>query len=134
MLKKDHLNLFLNDDKPKKIATSSSNRKIRSDKKHDIRIPIVTADLYKIIRSQSRERGVTMTVFTTQLIEKAINQSSQFDEIPYTDNELIVHAKVDRRIYLLLGNYADEWGHGSVRRASHRIFYNMLRREFGMIV
>lgn len=128
------MNIFLNDDKPNKPSPPSHVRKRRCDKKHDIRIPLVSEDLWKIISNQSRAKGETMTVFATKLVEKGINHYSQFDEFPYADNQLIVHVKVDQQTYLLIGNLADEWGHGSVRRATHRIFYSMLRREYGMIV
>lgn len=114
-------------------APASTPRKPRIDKKHDIKIPL-SYEMEYLIRTKGRENRKTKTQYSTSLLEKALSRSYVYPEVPYEDSEITTHAKVSRETYLIIGNLADQWGHGSVRRAAHRILMEMIRIETGGVI
>ncbi|WP_157930357.1 hypothetical protein [Mycobacteroides abscessus] len=114
-------------------STPSAPRKPRIDKKHDIKIPL-SYEIEYLIRTKSRARGKSKTAYSTELLEQALTRSYVFPEVPYEDSDISTHAKVSKETYLIIGNYADKWGHGSVRKAAHRILMEMIRIETGGVI
>ena len=133
-----NLNPSLNRNKKTTAAARPSTpsmapRKPRIDKKHDIKIPL-SYEIEYLIRTKGRAQGKSKTVFSTELLEKALARTYVFPEVPYEDSDISTHAKVSKETYLIIGNYADKWGHGSVRKAAHRILMEMIRIETGGVI
>lgn len=102
-------------------------RKTRCDKKYDIRIPVSEEEKYWI-RLLSKNSGLSMTQWTSQLINNSLLNNSHFQVIPYRDSDNIVHAKVDQETYKDLIHLSAKWN-CSIRRAAHRVFKHMLILE-----
>ena len=111
----------------------SGSRKVRSDKKHDIKIP-VTQEEKEFIIMASIGRGESETVYCTQLLQSALEQNSNFDEVRYVNHEQTVHVKLGQDFYGMVSYYAASWHCRSIRKAAHRIFMQSLRLERGEII
>ncbi|MCA1064512.1 hypothetical protein QTG56_23170 (plasmid) [Rossellomorea sp. AcN35-11] len=115
------------DVKPKAPSINSKGRKVRSDKKHDIRIPVNENEKWWV-RLLAGESVLSMTQFTTLLVEKGLTRNIEFPECSYVDSENIVHAKVDQMTYKELVRLQADWD-CSIRKAAHRVFKYMLILE-----
>lgn len=108
-------------DEPKK-------RKTRSDKLHDIKIPInETTDL--ILRRESRRYwNGSKTALGTEILTFGLEHIFVYPDVTYKDQANTVHCKVDNKTYLRIGDYAAEWK-CSVRKAAHRIFIEAYKKK-----
>ncbi|MBP3953632.1 hypothetical protein [Bacillus suaedae] len=111
------LNPMLNEQRrPRK---PSINRKTRSDKKVDIRVPITDQDR-EFILWNARSRRMSMTAFCTEIIQIQIQRNQEFHPRPYEHTDFIVHVKADEELYRHIVNYSIKWS-CSIREATHRI-------------
>jgi hypothetical protein len=109
------------------------SRRIRSDKKRDIKIPVTKEEKSFIIMA-SIERKESETDYCTQLLKSALARNTEFDEVKYQNLEDTVHVKVNAFLEEQIAYYAALWGWGSMRKVAHRIFMQSLRLERGEII
>ena len=103
-------------------------RKVRSDKLHDIKIP-VNEKLDALIRREAYKNwGGSKTAISTELFLYGLNHLISYPVIPYRDGPMTVHIKIDHETYSKLGGHASEWK-CSIRQAAHRIFMESLKKR-----
>ncbi|TDL91511.1 hypothetical protein E2R55_00015 [Vibrio vulnificus] len=96
-------------------------RKVRTDKLHDIKIP-VDEPVDMILRRESRRYwNGSKTALGTEILLFGLEQVLVYPDVTYTDKAYTVHCKVDHEIYQKIENYA-VIRKCSVRKAAHRIF------------
>lgn len=126
MRKDHHLNPVLTtsqkkDQKPKK-------RKVRSDKLHDIKIP-VTETMDMILRREChRFWNGSKTALGTEILMFGLEQVLVYPDVTYKDQPYTIHCKVDHETYQKIGEYAAVWK-GSIRKAAHRIFIEAYKKK-----
>ena len=118
--------------KPEKLKNSNP-RKIRSDKKHDIKIPVSKIDKQKVLL-YSRMRGLSEKKFCTSIVKQALEMNYELPEVNYQTSEFMIHINPDIELYSQIVNMSVEWNSPSLRVAAHRIFTEALRIESGEII
>ncbi|WNF36383.1 hypothetical protein RJD24_18470 [Bacillaceae bacterium IKA-2] len=116
--------------KPKKQPPPpkvSKVRKVRSDKKHDIKIPI-SAYNKKLVLLFARRKDLSVTQYCTELVAEALGYNFDFEEVEYKHTDTTVHIKPDKELYNLIINKSVDWS-CSIRRASHRVLHHALQME-----
>src|SRR3954469_12627095 len=84
-------------------------RKVRSDKRHDIKIP-VTEMVDLIIRRESRRYwNGSKTALGTDILMFGLEQILVYPDFPYKAQSYTVHCKVDHETYQKIGEYASQW-------------------------
>ena len=118
---------------PKKGNEPTKQRKTRSDKLHDIKIP-VTENMDLTLRRESRRNwNSSKTALSTEILLFGLDQLFVYPEVPYEDLPLIVHCRVNNAVYQRIGEHADKWN-CSIRKAAHRIFMEAYKKkQFGGI-
>lgn len=131
MGKESHLNPVLST--PQKRYEEPQKRKVRSDKLHDIKIP-VTESMDSVLRRESRRFwNGSKTALGTEILTYGLNLIFVYPDVTYKDLPDTVHCKVDHETYQKIGEYADKWKY-SVRKAAHRIFIEAYKKkQFGGI-
>lgn len=118
-------------EKPIKKESSASKiskpRERRSDKKHDIKIPI-SAYNKKLVLFFARRKGLSVTHYCTNLVSEALWHHYDFEDVKYKHSVVTVHIKADRELYLMVVDKSVEWC-CSLRKAGHRILNDALRME-----
>ncbi|WP_428909452.1 hypothetical protein [Niallia sp. Krafla_26] len=126
MEKRGHINPILSNKSKRK--TDQQPRKIRSDKLHDIKVP-VTESIDLIIRREARKGwGGSKTSVGTEILLYGLDHIFEYPEVIYKDGPFTVHCKVDHTTYNKIGLYADKWK-CSIRMAAHRIFIEALKKK-----
>ncbi|MGE7609836.1 hypothetical protein ACQKML_25020 [Peribacillus frigoritolerans] len=126
MGKVKHLNPVLSSSNKKTIEPQK--RKVRSDKLHDIKIP-VDEPMDMILRRESRRYwNGSKTAFGTEILLFGLEQVLVYPDVTYTDQPYTVHCKVDHETYQRIGDYAAGWK-CSVRKAAHRIFIEAYKKR-----
>ncbi|WP_057915844.1 hypothetical protein [Peribacillus muralis] len=126
MGKVKHLNPVLSSSNKKMIETQK--RKVRSDKLHDIKVP-VDESVDMVLRKESRRYwNGSKTAFGTEILLFGLTQVLVYPDVNYTDQPYTVHCKVDHDTYQKIGDYADVWK-CSIRKAAHRIFVEAYKKK-----
>lgn len=115
---------------PRKQSTTITNqqpRKIRSDKKKDVKIPVNEMQR-QLIRSSAFQEGITTTQYMSKLITEHLNLSyiAEIHSYDYIDTKRYIHAKLDQEVHKKLVHLAIDWG-VSQRAAATRILCFALR-------
>ncbi|PEC50905.1 hypothetical protein COJ46_01420 [Bacillus sp. AFS077874] len=131
-------NPMFNDRKEKNIKTEPVQaqqvrkvRKVRSDKKKDIRIPL-SLEAKQLIKKLSFQYNTYPTVLTTDILTEALYRMNEFDDVEYPQSSHKVVAKIDQETFIQLQNYCIQWD-CSIRKAAHRVIVNSLRKEGHLI-
>ncbi|MFS0776096.1 hypothetical protein ABC255_08830 [Neobacillus sp. 3P2-tot-E-2] len=107
----------------------SSERKIRTNKKFQIKIPVNAEQKLQIGRL-SLENGFKGEIHSylenifSHALERPYIQYSR--PIDYKDNRNYVSTKVKKDVYEKIASLKVEWGLRSIRQAAHRILINEL--------
>jgi hypothetical protein len=117
-----HINPMLNEQRRQR--KTKNNRKQRSDKKVDIRVPISDGDRDFVLYN-ARSRRESMTKFCTDVIRIQIANNKEFHAHPYVKSDFIVHVKADEELYRNIVNYSLEWN-CSIRETTYRILTDSL--------
>ncbi|WP_078557116.1 hypothetical protein [Bacillus alkalicellulosilyticus] len=120
-----------NDRKPSttpKEKTQTIQRKIRSDKKKDIKIPL-TLTQKQLLKKIARKNRTTVTQACTKLVEEGLTFFETFPEVDYENSTLTVHAKLSNFYSEQLFLYELEWDMSS-RKAAHRILTYVMERNY----
>ncbi|MBT2719167.1 hypothetical protein [Bacillus sp. ISL-57] len=126
MGKVNHLNPVLSSSKKKMIEPQK--RKVRSDKLHDIKIP-VDERVDMILRRESRRYwNGSKTALGTEILLFGLEEVLVYPDVTYTDQNYTVHCKVNHETYQKIGDYAAVWK-CSVRKAAHRIFVEAYNKK-----
>ncbi|USL11053.1 hypothetical protein [Bacillus bombysepticus] len=126
MGKFNHLNPVLSSSIKKVIE--QQKRKVRSDKLHDIKIP-VDEPVDMILRRESRRYwNGSKTALGTEILLFGLEQVLVYPDVTYTDKTYTVHCKVNHETYQKIGDYAAVWK-CSVRKAAHRIFVEAYKKK-----
>ncbi|HHB1907127.1 TPA: hypothetical protein ACOQ31_004801 [Bacillus cereus] len=115
---------------PRKQSTTITNqqpRKIRFDKKKDVKIPVNEIQR-QLIRSSAFQEGITTTQYMSKLITEhlRIDYISEIHAYEYKDTKKYIHAKLVQETHSKLVQLAIEWG-VSQRAAATRILCFALR-------
>ncbi|MFP3415015.1 hypothetical protein SB773_26160 [Bacillus sp. SIMBA_074] len=115
---------------PRKQSTTITNlqpRKIRSDKKKDVKIPVNEIQR-QLIRTSAFKEGITTTQYMSKLITEhlRIDYINEIHAYDYKDTKKYIHAKLDQGAHSKLVQLAIEWG-VSQRAAATRILCFALR-------
>ena len=103
-------------------------RKVRSDKLHDIKIP-VTENIDLTLRRESRRYwNGSKTAIGTDILLFGLEYILVYPDVSYKDLPYTVHCKVDHDTYQKIGEYATIWK-CSVRKAAHRIFLEAYKKR-----
>ena len=102
-------------------------RKVRSDKKHDIKIPI-SAYNKKIILLFARRKDLSVTQYCTEIVAESLGYNFDFDNVEYKHTDTTVHIKPDKLIYNLIIDKSVDWS-CSIRRATHRVLHHAVQME-----
>lgn len=107
--------------------TNKQPRKIRSDKKKDVKIPVNEIQR-QLIRSSAFQEGITTTQYMSKLITEhlKIDYISEIHAYEYKDTKKYIHAKLGQETHSKLVQLAIEWG-VSQRAAATRILCFALR-------
>lgn len=126
MGKESHLNPVLR--QSKNTIPNPQARKVRSDKLHDIKIP-VSEDVDLIIRRESRRfwRG-SKTALGTEILMFGLHDVFVYPDVTYKDGPYTIHCKVDHDVYQRLGGMAASWK-CSIRKAAHRVFMEAFKKK-----
>lgn len=111
----------------KKPITKEEGRKVRKDKKHDIKIPL-TLEQRKIIKALSHQAGEYPTNFLTQKMKLELPRAEFILEpvIPYPSNSKLSYpVKLEQTYFKQLQDLSIEWD-CSLRRAAYRIISSLL--------
>lgn len=126
MGKEKHLNPVLFSSR--KRSEPTQQRKTRSDKLHDIKIPI-SESIDTVLRRESRRHwNGSKTAIGTETLIFGLEQIFIYPEVPYSDQPLIVHCKVNHETYQKIGDLAAEW-RCSIRKAAYRIFMEAYKKR-----
>lgn len=125
MRKEKHLNPVLST--PRKKSEQPQQRKVRSDKLHDIKIPVNEAIDHKLRIESRRSWNGSKTALGTDILLFGLEQVFVYPEVTYKDGPYTVHCKVDHDIYQQIGSLAAEWK-CSVRKAAHRVFIEAYKK------
>lgn len=121
-----HLNPILTN--PRKKKDEPQQRKIRSDKLHDIKIP-VSETIDTIMRRESRRFwNGSKTALGTEILMFGLQQVFVYPDVTYKNSAFTVHCKVDHEVFRKIGDLAAEWK-CSVRKAAHRVFMEALKKK-----
>lgn len=117
----------------------SGHRQTRSDKKHDIRVPVSqkqkqTIHAMKISSSVNSHSDVSMTNIATSLVKQGIERRYPTQPIPYVNYDEVVHVKLPNDQYRDLLLMCNEWNYTSARRGAHRILIAMLNQANGGVI
>jgi hypothetical protein len=126
MGKETHLNPILSN--PQKRYMEPKQRKVRSDKLHDIKIP-VSETVDTILRREARRYwNGSKTSLGTEIVLFGLQQIFVYPDVTYKDSPFTVHCKVDQEVYQKLGDLATGWK-CSVRKAAHRVFMESFKKK-----
>jgi hypothetical protein len=126
MGKETHLNPILSN--PQKRYKEPQQRKVCSDKLHDIKIP-VSETVDTILRREARRYwNGSKTSLGTEIVLFGLQQIFVYPDVTYKDSPFTVHCKVDQEVYQKLGDLATEWK-CSVRKAAHRVFMESFKKK-----
>ncbi|MCM3715427.1 hypothetical protein M3202_15250 [Alkalihalobacillus oceani] len=75
------------------VRNSTKQRRIRSDKKTDIKVPL-SHDLRKILNRQAREKNMYATHYASSLVEEGLRCFVTFPHETYISSEKCVHVKL----------------------------------------
>ena len=79
------------------VRKTKEERKTRSDKKFDIKIPLDENQL-KVFRLLAYNRGMTPTAFAAYLVVKGMDYNLDFDEVEYENHPEIGRASWRERV------------------------------------
>ncbi|WP_347552964.1 hypothetical protein ABFG93_22190 (plasmid) [Pseudalkalibacillus hwajinpoensis] len=111
----------------KKPITKNEGRKVRRDKKHDIKIPL-TLDQRKMIKALARQAGEYPTNYLSQKMKTELPRAEFFPEptVPYpSKSKLSYPVKLEQDYFKQLQDLSIEWD-CSLRRAAYRIISAIL--------
>ncbi|MEK4745882.1 hypothetical protein [Bacillus sp. FSL R9-9481] len=123
----DKINPMFETPKQSTTITNQQPRKIRSDKKKDVKIP-VTEIQRQLIRTSAFHNNLTTTQYMSKLITEhlRIDYISEIHAYEYKDTKKYIHAKLEQGAHSKLVQLAIEWGI-SQRAAATRILCFALR-------
>lgn len=111
----------------KKPVTKKEGRKVRSDKKHDIKIPL-TLEQRKLIKALARQSGEYPTNYLSKVMKAELPRASYIPEpsVPYPSaSKLSYPIKLEQMYFKQLQDVSIEWD-CSLRRAAYRIISSLL--------
>lgn len=122
-----NVNPMFNPSKKSTTITNIQPRKIRSDKKKDVKIPVNEIQR-QLIRSSAFQQSITTTQYMSKLITEhlRIDYISEIHAYEYKDTKKYIHAKLEQETHYKLVQLAIEWG-VSQRAAATRILCFALR-------
>ena len=126
MGKDKHLNPILSNSRSKN--QEPQKRKIRSDKLHDIKIPITESIDLTLRRESYKYWNGSKTALGTEIVIFGLENLFVFPDVTYQDGASTVHCKVDHETYQKIGLYAAKWK-CSIRKAAHRIFCEAYKKK-----
>ncbi|MFJ7747465.1 hypothetical protein [Peribacillus sp. NPDC097295] len=126
MRKDKHLNPVLN--KKKKEGQEQQKRKVRTDKLHDIKIPVTDSMDFFIRRESRRHWNGSKTALGTEILLFGLDQVFVYPDVTYNDLPNTIHCKVDHEVFQKIGEYAADW-RCSIRKAAHRIFVEAYKKK-----
>ncbi|MEK4973679.1 hypothetical protein NSQ89_15075 [Niallia sp. FSL R7-0648] len=102
-------------------------RKIRSDKKHDIKF-YVSEEQYQYIVQRALWQRTSVTAFATEKLMRLLERRhfdnpNRFPIYPYVVTNFMVHVKVDHQTYDQIVSYATQWNEKVIRKVIHRLFH-----------
>ncbi|MDD9309794.1 hypothetical protein PUS82_00415 [Cytobacillus firmus] len=126
----EKLNPMFNRKKPRRPSPPVSEnvrkeRKQRSDKKFDIKVPLNDRQL-RIFRALAYKHGMTDTAYAAYLVVKGMDYNLDFEEVEYKNFPETVHAKLTKEEHERLFQYDLIWNNRSMRKTAHRILIGML--------
>lgn len=126
MRKETHLNPVLH--KSKKHHLDSPKRKVRTDKLHDIKIPVSELTDFTIRRESRKQWNGSKTALGTEILLYGLNNLFVYPDVTYNDLPHTIHCKVDHETFKKIGEYAADWK-CSIRKAAHRIFIEAYKKK-----
>lgn len=115
------LNPILNKENVKKRR---SNRKVRSDKKHDIKV-YVSEENYTYLTDKASSLGISVTELVSNAVYVMLRRGYDYKTFKYEITEYMVHMRLTNQDYQTLCNYAVEWKTKNVRKAATNILNNI---------
>lgn len=115
------LNPILNKENIKKRR---SNRKVRSDKKHDIKV-YVSEENYNYLTDKASRLGVSVTELVSNAVYVMFRRGYDYRAFKYVITDYMVHMKLTSQDYQTLCNYAAEWKTKNTRKAATNVLNNI---------
>lgn len=112
----------------KKRDQVPQKRKIRSDKLHDIKIPVTDLMETILLRESRKQWKGSKTTIGTELLIFGLENLFNYPDVTYNDLPSTVHCKVNHETYQRIGEHAAEWK-CSIRKAAHRIFMEAYKKK-----
>lgn len=109
---------------PKKTTSTHQTRKIRSDKLHDIKIPVPEKIVEHLTRLKGKEFGGSITKEATKIFNYSLTNLVKYEEYPYKTHVTNVRINVTQEQYEELMDYAASFGVRFAKQAAYRIFIN----------
>jgi hypothetical protein len=111
----------------KKRTDPFQTRKVRSDKKRDIKF-YVGEEHYQFLVQRALWQRTSVTAFATEQLMKLLERKhfdhpNRFPIYPYVVTNFMVHVKVDHQTYDLIFSYASQWNEKVIRKVIHRLFH-----------
>lgn len=111
----------------KKPITKDEGRKVRCDKKKDVKIPF-TPDERQLIKELAKKRGLDPTPYCSYLLIKALRSNYEFPEVYYDPKGKPYPAKLDEYFHEELFKLKVKWD-CSLKESAYRIVSYMLYKE-----
>ncbi|MBU8732547.1 hypothetical protein KM915_21085 [Cytobacillus oceanisediminis] len=111
----------------KKPVTKQEGRKIRCDKKKDVKIPFSDSERI-LVKKLSKLRNMEPTPYCTYLLKKGLKGEYTFPTCSYEPKGKPYPAKLESHYHDLLFNYKVDWD-CSLKESAYRIIRFMLNLE-----
>lgn len=115
----------------RKSEPKDVNRKIRSDKKFDVKVPMEVEDRV-YLRKLARSSMMYPTHYSSELVRKGLYLDMEFGYYSYPSSSPVsFHVKLIKSDFERLKTLSIEWD-CSLRRAAHRVLKTMMDIEGGI--
>lgn len=115
----------------KKPITKEQGRKVRKDKKWDVKIPL-TLEERRLLKRLGSKYKMTPTELCSDLVKRGLKSGIEFEEVNYLATGKVYPAKLEKEYKDLLFELTVEWD-CSYRKAAHRILIGILELERGYL-
>lgn len=114
------------------VRKSGKERKVRCDKKHDIKIPLSeeqTKKLRILAFNINKKDKTSLTECASRLLIRGLQKPIHtFTKVEYVAKHEPVHAKIIDYDWEKLFNFSVEWKYKSMKKTAHRILVHMIER------
>lgn len=103
-------------------------RKVRKDKKKDVRVWVSDFQYRKILRN-SKLNNLSITAYCSTIVSRQLAMSKDHEDFPHQVEDQFVHVKLNQEDYEEICNLSAMYKIPHTRVVVHRVLMNALRNE-----